>query len=171
MRPSIGPLRPEDAPRCAELERALFAGDDPWSERAFVEALAAGYRYLAARDDGELLGYGGVAVLGSEAEVHTLAVDPVHQGRGIGRTLLRELLADVTGATVFLEVRTDNGPAIALYRSEGFTIVGTRRGYYHPSGAHAFTMRRLPEQQSTAAGDLLARGWLAGPSRQHRVDP
>lgn len=138
----IGPLHPKDAPRCAELERALFAGDDPWSARAFVEALDAGYRYVAARDDGELLGYGGIAVLGPEAEVHTLAVDPAHQGRGVGRALLRELLDNAAGATVFLEVRTDNEPAIALYRSEGFTIVGTRRSYYRPSGADAFTMRR-----------------------------
>lgn len=140
----IKPLRRKDAPRCAELERMLFAGDDPWSARAFVEAMAAGHHYVAAREDGGLVGYAGVAVLGPEAEVHTLAVDPVHQGRGIGRALLRELLAQATGATVFLEVRTDNEPAIALYRSEGFTVVGTRRGYYRPSGADAYTMRRLP---------------------------
>lgn len=160
MSPRIGPLRPADAPRCAELERALFAGDDPWSERAFVEELAAGHRYVAARDDGELLGYAGISVLGSEAEVHTLAVDPAYQGRGLGRVLLRELLADAAGATVFLEVRTDNEPAIALYRSEGFTVVGTRPAYYHPSGADAYTMRRLPDQRRTAAGD-----------RRVRVDP
>ncbi|MQA15609.1 MAG: ribosomal-protein-alanine N-acetyltransferase [Pseudonocardiaceae bacterium] len=141
MTPRIEPLRSEDAPRCAELERALFAGDDPWTERAFVEVLAAGYRYFAARDDGTLVGYAGIAVLGPEAEVHTLAVDPAHQGRGIGRALLRELLVHAGDATVFLEVRTDNDAAIALYRSEGFTVVGTRRGYYRPSGADAFTMR------------------------------
>lgn len=138
----IGPLRRQDAARCAELERELFARDDPWSARAFVEALAAGYHYLAARQDGQLVGYAGIALLGAEAEVHTLAVDPAHQGQGTGRSLLRELLAPAAGATVFLEVRTDNAPAIALYRSEGFTVVGTRRGYYRPSGADAFTMRR-----------------------------
>lgn len=145
----IEPLRRRDAPRCAELERRLFAGDDPWAARAFVEALAAGYRYLAARDDGTLVGYGGIAVLGPEAEVHTLAVDPAQQGRGVGRALLRELLAQAPGATVFLEVRTDNEPAIALYRSEGFGIVGTRRGYYRPSGADAYTMRSTPAERGS----------------------
>ncbi len=143
----IEPLRRRDAPRCADLERALFAGDDPWSARAFVEALSAGFCYVGARDDGELVGYAGIAVTGPEAEVHTLAVDPAHQGRGIGRTLLRELLAQAPGATVFLEVRTDNEPAIALYRSEGFTVVGTRRAYYRPSGADAFTMRSTPAER------------------------
>jgi [ribosomal protein S18]-alanine N-acetyltransferase len=45
---------------------------------------------------------------------------------------------------VFLEVRTDNEPARALYESEGFTVVGLRPRYYRPSGADAHTMRREP---------------------------
>ena len=142
MNTQITPLRVEDAPRCAELERLLFAGDDPWDARAFIEALAAGHPYLAARVGEALVGYAGLGLSGPEAEVHTVAVDPAHQGHGIGRALLRALLALAGSATVFLEVRTDNETAIALYRSEGFAVVGTRRGYYRPSGADAFTMRR-----------------------------
>jgi [ribosomal protein S18]-alanine N-acetyltransferase len=159
----VGPLRASDAARCAELERILFPGDDPWSERAFVEELRAGYHYVAARvatrpdrpsgtgaapGDTQLVGYAGLAFAagppGAEAEVHTIGVDPAHQGKGIGRALLRALLevADAAGATVFLEVRTDNAPAHALYASEGFAVVGLRRRYYQPSGADAHTMRR-----------------------------
>ena len=141
-------LRPADAARCAELEELLFPGDEPWTASAFLEELRAGHTYLAARSGGELVGYGGVAVVGAppgaEAEIHTIGVEPAHQGRGIGRALLRGLLAaaDALHATVFLEVRTDNDPARALYESEGFTVVGLRRRYYRPSGADAHTMRR-----------------------------
>jgi ribosomal-protein-alanine N-acetyltransferase len=131
-----------DVQRCAELERALFDCDDPWSPEAFLEALAAGHHYLSAREGGSLIGYTGLVRVGSEAEVHTLAVDPAHQRRGIGRALLRAILDHAEGATVFLEVRTDNDSAIRLYRSEGFDVIGIRRGYYRPSGADAFTMRR-----------------------------
>ncbi|MGH3797090.1 MAG: ribosomal protein S18-alanine N-acetyltransferase [Pseudonocardiaceae bacterium] len=138
----IGPMFPSDAQRCTDLERVLFSGDDPWTPEAFRHALAAGHHYLAAREGGSLIGYAGLARLPGEAEVHTLAVDPVHQGRGIGRALLRALLEHAVGDTVFLEVRTDNESAIALYRSEGFAVIGTRRRYYRPSGADAFTMRR-----------------------------
>lgn len=138
----IEPLVPADVARCAELERLLFAGDDPWHSDAFRQALLAGHHYLAARKSGSLVGYAGLARSGSQAEVHTLAVDPTHQGKGIGRALLRALLEQAAGATVFLEVRTDNAPALALYRSEGFEVIGTRPGYYRPSGADAFTMRR-----------------------------
>ncbi len=146
-------LRPSDATRCAELERVLFPGDDPWSERAFREELRAGYHYVAARaaaGDGGLVGYAGLAFVAgppqAEAEVHTIGVDPAHQGRGVGRALLRALLAvaDTAHAAVFLEVRTDNEPAHALYVAEGFVVVGLRRRYYRPSGADAHTMRRDP---------------------------
>lgn len=145
----IGPLRESDAPRCAQLERVLFAGDDPWREAAFREELRAGHHYFAARAGAELVGYAGLAFVAgpphAEAEVHTMAVDPAYQGRGIGRTLLRELLAvaDAAAATVYLEVRTDNDPARSLYEQEGFVIVGLRKRYYRPSGADAHTMRRL----------------------------
>ena len=147
----IDALRPSDALRCAELERLLFPGDDPWTANAFREELRAGHHYLAARsDDRELVGYAGLAFVAlpprAEAEIHTIGVDPAHQGRGIGRALLRGLLevADAAHAAVFLEVRTDNDAARALYESEGFTVVGLRRRYYTPSGADAHTMRREP---------------------------
>ncbi len=140
MSVQIEPMTAADVPRCTELERLLFTGDDPWSPEAFLQALAAGQHYLVARENGALIGYAGLARCGSEAEVHTIAVDPAYQGRGIGRALLRALLEHAAGTTVFLEVRTDNEPAIMLYRSEGFTVIGIRRGYYRPSGADAFTM-------------------------------
>jgi ribosomal-protein-alanine N-acetyltransferase len=93
-----------------------------------------------------LVGYGGISRLGRtppfEYEIHTIGVDPEYQGRGIGRRVLDELLNIAGGAVVHLEVRTDNEPAIALYRSMGFTEVGVRRHYYRISGADAYTMRR-----------------------------
>jgi ribosomal-protein-alanine N-acetyltransferase len=160
----LGPMRESDAARCAELERVLFPGDDPWSESAFRDELRAGCHYVVARlnatapiadpasrsapADAELVGYAGLAFVAgpphAEAEVHTIGVDPAHQGHGVGRALLRALLevADAAHATVFLEVRTDNAAAHALYASEGFAVVGLRRRYYQPSGADAHTMRR-----------------------------
>lgn len=139
----IGPMLAGDVAICSTLEHLVFAGDDPWSPEAFLEALAAGHHYLSAREGDSLIGYAGLARVGAEAEIHTLAVAPSHQRRGVGRALLRAVLDHAVGATVFLEVRIDNESAIRLYRSEGFVVVGIRRGYYRPSGADAFTMRKL----------------------------
>jgi len=96
------------------------------------------------------VGYAGLAFVAgppfAEAEIHTVGVDPSYQRRGIGRELLRGLLAvaDAERATVFLEVRTDNEAARSMYEDEGFAVVGLRKRYYRPSGADAHTMRREP---------------------------
>ena len=142
-------LNKDDAARCAELEEMLFARDDPWPEAAFLRAVGAPtMRYVAARVDGHLVGYAGIARLGRtppfEYEIHTIGVDPAYQGHGIGRSMMGELLGNADGV-VFLEVRTDNAPAIALYDSLGFVTIGRRKRYYRTSGADAFTMRRDPE--------------------------
>ncbi|MCM6776177.1 ribosomal protein S18-alanine N-acetyltransferase [Nocardia sp. CDC159] len=151
-RPSvlIEPMGSADIERCVELEKILFPEDDPWSEVAFASELSGAHnRYLVARDaSGRMLGYAGIALLGSpehpEAEVHTIGVDPRCHRSGVGTLLLRALLAEAgrRGGPVFLEVRTDNAPAIALYQKHGFHIIGLRKSYYQPSGADAFTMRR-----------------------------
>jgi [ribosomal protein S18]-alanine N-acetyltransferase len=142
-------LTAEDAARCAELEAQLFEGDDPWPTAAFLRELAAKHNhYVAARVADKLVGYAGIARLGRakpfEYEVHTIGVDPAYQGHGIGRLILTELLEYADGGVVFLEVRTDNAQAIALYHSAGFVEVGLRKRYYQASGADAYTMRRTP---------------------------
>ena len=147
---TIGALTHSDARRCAELEATLFEGDDPWPAVAFHRALASRHdHYLGARVAGRLVGYAGISRLGRkppfEYEVHTIGVDPACQGQGIGRRLLDELLNFADGGVVYLEVRTDNETAIALYRSVGFSQIGLRRHYYRVSGADAYTMRRERE--------------------------
>jgi ribosomal-protein-alanine acetyltransferase len=145
----------------AREDAARGPGGTPWGDargdagtaadtaRGDGGALSATTRGAGGAGDGDLLvGYAGIAFVAgpprAEAEIHTLGVDPAFRGRGIGRALLRALLAvaDREHATVFLEVRTDNEAALALYRAEGFAVVGLRRRYYRPSGADAHTMRR-----------------------------
>jgi [ribosomal protein S18]-alanine N-acetyltransferase len=143
-------LAVRDADRCAELESQLFPGDDPWPAVAFLRELDSQHNhYVAARVDGVLVGYAGITRLGRkppyEYEIHTIGVDSAFQGRGIGRQMLDRLLAIAAGDPVFLEVRTDNDAAIALYESVGFVRVGIRKRYYRVSGADAYTMRKSAE--------------------------
>lgn len=157
----LRPLQREDIPRCVQLERVLFAGDDPWSASAFRAELASGAHYLGAyATDSGLLGYAGLATVGRrageyECELHTIGVDPQAQGQGIGTALLEALLdrADELDAPVYLEVRTDNEPAMRLYAKYGFSRIGLRKRYYRPSAADAFTMGRPAH---SAAGEGVA---------------
>jgi [ribosomal protein S18]-alanine N-acetyltransferase len=149
---AIGALMPADVDRCAQLDAHLFDGDEPWSAAMFERELASKHNYfVGARTAGTLIGYAGIARLGftsftrvSFYEVRNIGVDPAHQGRGIGRRLFDQLLKFADGGAVYLEVRTDNEAAIALYRSVGFDQIDLRPGYY--SGADAYTMRREPRR-------------------------
>lgn len=153
----IDRLQLADVPRCAALEKQMFAQDSPWPEAGFRAELNAPYnRYFAARpaSGDPIIGYAGISILGRpgdhECEIHTIAVDPAHRGAGHGRALLHAMLAvaDDHRAPVFLEVRTDNVEAIALYERNGFVTAGTRRNYYQPSGADAYTMIRPTTEES-----------------------
>jgi ribosomal-protein-alanine N-acetyltransferase len=127
------------------IEAELF-GADRWTAAMFWNELANGHHYLAALDDSEVIGYGGLAIAPpSEAWVNNLAVRRDRQRHGVGRALLDELLrhARDRGATqVMLEVAADNEAAQRLYDTEGFDVIGVRRRYYQPSDTDALVMRR-----------------------------
>lgn len=143
---TVEAMRWWDIEQVTELEQVLFAEDSPWTAAMFWAELAAGHHYVVCRDcEGRVIGYAGLAIGGDAADVQTIGVAPAKHGRGIGRALLRDLLRAAHGRSVFLEVRCDNAPAIALYESEGFARTGIRRRYYQPSGADAYTMLRPPE--------------------------
>lgn len=128
------------------LEESLF-GPDTWTREmlaAELEQQPATRHYVVAEDADRLVGYAGLLAAGEQGDVLTIGVDAGRQGRGIGTSLLRALLAEAARRgckEVFLEVRTDNYRAQELYRRHDFTEVGIRRGYYQPSGADAIVMR------------------------------
>ncbi|MEU4379611.1 ribosomal protein S18-alanine N-acetyltransferase [Micromonospora echinofusca] len=127
------------------IEADLF-GAEQWSAAMFWNELANGHFYLVAVDDGEVLGYAGLAVAPpDEAWVQNVAVRRDAQRRGIGRLLVEALLAEAArlGArSTLLEVAADNAPAQKLYATYGFEPIGVRRGYYQPSNTDALVMQR-----------------------------
>ena len=77
------------------------------------------------------------------ARLYTLAIDPDYQGQGLGRLLTNRLLRTFKRQKVqhvYLEVRTKNDRAIALYHAMGFTKVRELPGYYE-DGADGLRMR------------------------------
>jgi ribosomal protein S18 acetylase RimI-like enzyme len=81
-------------------------------------------------------------------------VAPWAQGRGLGRAVLEALLGEAVRrgcGQVLLEVRADNGPAMALYHSRGFEQIALRRGYYAP-GADGVVMRLRLTGKAAADG-------------------
>ncbi|WP_328821941.1 ribosomal protein S18-alanine N-acetyltransferase [Paramicrobacterium chengjingii] len=137
------------------LERLSFAPDD-WSSESMTREIESEHTmYLVAFAGAQLAGYAGVlAPSGStDADIQTIAVAPDHRRAGLGRELMRRLIAHAASArakAVFLEVRADNPGAQQLYRSLGFGELGVRPRYYR-GGIDAVVMKLDHPGESGAA--------------------
>ena len=129
--------------RAAALDQVVrLAGALPeaprWSHQCYLDALdpEVAPRRISLAIEAEAGCFAGFLVarlVGPEAELEIIAIDPELQRRGLGRTLLASLLARLTELSadaLLLEVRASNAPARALYRSAGFLETGLRRRYY-----------------------------------------
>ena len=131
--------RLDDLDALVGLEHAIFA-EEAATRRSLRHAMRSPtMSLLAAFASGEL----GAALLGAAiiecrsnaraARLSSIAVAPVHAGRGIGSLLLAaaEERALVVGRErLRLEVRADNRPAIRLYEHHGYARFAVRPNYY-----------------------------------------
>ncbi len=69
------------------------------------------------------------------AELHVL---PDHQGNGLGRLLLTDVLGRTTASRAVLSTPDIESPARALYRSQGF--VDLLCGFYFPGSSEAYAI-------------------------------
>jgi [ribosomal protein S18]-alanine N-acetyltransferase len=141
-----------DLPQVIAIERRAFP--TPWSLAMFVLELSKPSGIcLAARRDGDLVGYLICSRYDTVWHIMNVAVDPTERRTGIATALITELLerVDDPEARFTLEVRPSNGAAVALYARFSFRAAGTRRRYYQDNGEDALIMWRTP---STLAGSL-----------------
>jgi ribosomal-protein-alanine N-acetyltransferase len=134
----------EDIETVGRLENELFPTDAWPLEMFYTEFFQPDTRrYIVAEVHGEAVGYAGVMVIDTTADIQTIGVLPPFEGQGIGRAMLTELLDEARrrGAeTVMLEVRADNPRAQQLYTRYGFERIHTRKKYYR-DGVDAWVMR------------------------------
>lgn len=125
----------------AQLHRAAFLHERPWTADEFVDLCASPFVALHVRNHGFALS----RTVADETELLTIAVDPRHQRCGLGRALTTAWLQESTAKIAFLEVASDNVAARALYVALGFQNAGQRAAYYARKGApaaDAIVMRR-----------------------------
>lgn len=141
-----------------DLDRIVEIMDSAFDERfgeAWTRSQCAGILpmpgvklILARFSDGQVAGFSLQRTMVDEAELLLLAVSPEFRRRGIGRMLLGGFLDDSRnkGASrVHLEVREGN-PAVIMYRSAGFALVGRRRKYYRGRFGGEFDALTLSRQ-------------------------
>jgi diamine N-acetyltransferase len=124
-------------------DTAMWLGETglAWHERALVDP---DQELLVAEDRGTLAGFAVLVGVGDgggrDIELRRMAVDPAMRGAGLGRWLLREVVArardEHAAHRLLLDVKKHNNRAIALYESEGFAPVpGPPTTMTEPDGA------------------------------------
>jgi [ribosomal protein S18]-alanine N-acetyltransferase len=144
-------VRPADADDLVAIHADAFSRS--WSADDFAALIADHTVFaLALRRQSwlrrrRMIGFALLRAVAGEAEILTVAVAPAVRGRGLGRLLVEEALRRLYRegiAACFLEVDQANEPAMRLYRSLGFEVIGERKGYYQasgPGGGTALVMR------------------------------
>ncbi|MER6946957.1 GNAT family N-acetyltransferase [Nonomuraea sp. NPDC000554] len=132
----IAEISPEDGALGQELlglQHAAYAveaeiiGDDriPPLHETLTELLAEPLLWLGAvDDDNRLVGAVAWEETPGEVDVNRLVVHPGAHRRGIGRALVKEVMARAGGRGVVVSTGRANGPARTLYERLGFTLRG-----------------------------------------------
>lgn len=143
---------PRDAAVLARLHAPVFP--DAWPQEAFRAVLVRdGVNVLMGAREGvkQAEGFVLIRAAADEAEILTFCVSEAARRSGLGAALLDVAYATARGLgadDMFLEVGEKNEPALALYKRDGFVVVGRRAAYYHHGDkpADALVMRKSLKQ-------------------------
>ena len=126
----------------ARLEAQVFS--TPWSKQALMDTLLEEHiLFYTALADEDVAGYCGIYLAADEGEITNVAVAPPFRRHKVAQELLEKTMAKAyeKGARkIFLEVRSQNEPAIRLYQKAGFYQIGVRKNYYQKPQDDALVM-------------------------------
>ena len=104
-------------------------------QRRYLSDRSGAHAVVVAEQEGAVVGYGALSPWRSKAAYSTSVEDSVyvhrdHQGRGVGRLVLGELVQVATSHgfhAVFARIVGGHEASIRLHEAQGFVIVGTER--------------------------------------------
>lgn len=124
-------MEPSDLDAVMDIEQRVYT--HPWSRASFTDVLESGYAAQLLKAGDTLLGYFVVMQGVDEAHLLNIALAPEYQRQGWAPLMLDAVAiwARARAADwLWLEVRSGNTRAQAVYRARGFEPVGRRTGYY-----------------------------------------
>ncbi len=129
-----------NAEKIYSLEAECFS--DPWSITSVENQLSSENTvWLILEEEGQTAGYALGSEVCGEAELYRIAVSERFRRKGYGERLLGDFISECSkrkAEKIFLEVRSRNVPAIALYKKAGFKEIAVRKGYYGDDDAVIF---------------------------------
>ena len=122
----------------ANLHKLCFP-HKPWSAEDFAELKKSGCEIIASQN-----GFIVYRTVLDEAEIITIGVHPDARKAGIASAMLGIMENELKKSgvkSIFLEVAENNAPARELYKSNGYSEIGVRAGYY--DGVDAIMMKKI----------------------------
>ena len=129
---------------CIELDQKALKG--LWTKSQWEKELSDPKRIcigVIEIETRKLLGLCSAWLVIDQLHITLIAVDPIHQRKGLGKFLISDLIKrsnSLLTTQIHLEVKNTNEPAKAFYKSMGFKIIGNRSNLYRDgSDAIIFT--------------------------------
>jgi ribosomal-protein-alanine N-acetyltransferase len=140
---------PDQIDAVLAVEEACFT--NPWTRAMYLAELdnhGVSFCYLAKEAaGGAVVGFCSFWRVLDELHINNLAVLPERRRTGVATVLLDYVLhegAELGARRATLEVRRSNDAARLLYERFGFTVAGTRKGYYTKPLEDALVLWREP---------------------------
>lgn len=115
-----------------------------WNKNIYSKMLNSDiYELFGGYKDGKLAGFICVSDTTDVIEIIRVAVSPKYRKQGLGEKLINFVEKKSKREELFLEVRTSNEAAIALYFKLGFEKIGIRKKYYSDTNEDAIIMKKL----------------------------
>ena len=119
---------------CVDLDQKSLNG--LWSKSEWERELTDPKRIclgIIELETKKLLGLCSAWIVIDELHITFIAVHPMHLRKGLGRFLLSDLIKrskSLKTNHIHLEVKDNNEPAKAFYKSMGFKTIGNRSNFY-----------------------------------------
>jgi len=140
-------MRAKDLEAVLSIERTSFP--NPWPASTFlgeIQNRSISHAYVAVAASGgreAVIAYVIFWLIADEAQLNNIAIHPDYRRQGVGEWLMKrtlDMVRDLGGNFVILEVRSSNQSAQGLYRKLGFFEIGRRRSYYFNPEEDALVM-------------------------------
>ena len=128
---SIRPASLDDIPAIVEIEKKT--NQMPWTKAQFLSSMEVGHYSSVLQKENNILGFAIYSPIIPESHLLNIAIDPAHQGMGLGDKLLQQIILQnktIGVKIISLEVRVSNLSAINLYEKRGFHKDAIRPDYY-----------------------------------------
>jgi len=128
---SIRPASLDDIPAIVEIEKKT--NQMPWTKAQFLSSMEVGHYSSVLQKENNILGFAIYSPIIPESHLLNIAIDPAHQGMGLGDKLLQQIILQnktIGVKLISLEVRVSNLSAINLYEKRGFHKDAIRPDYY-----------------------------------------